>query len=374
MSSFNGHLNHNRISINIRSNLYCIVKNMSTRIMYLKDKRIVEVRGTDTKKFLQGLCTNDVTAMSNSDCIAATFLSTKGRVLADTFLHYSTNEYGVPKMLIETHSVHADAIKRLLSVYKLRSNVTISSQTNMKSIFIHGSNLTDQLEVAVRSNSIAYAADPRVEGLGVRAIYIDDTHLPTNTADSYEQYRLLSGLAEGSELTDEIPLECNLDLLRYISFGKGCYIGQELIARTKYKGVVRKRILPFTLRALPGTVACRKLTLSEATALIDAVSADKCPAKHARVFIESEGSDKKEVGQIIHFDPTCGVGLVLLRLEVLGDRNVREESAPLLTTATTDGGELASPIAIYPYFPFWWPDTDPVTGKSVIPSDGDCGR
>ena len=52
---------------------------------------------------------------------------------------------------------------------------------------------------------------------------------------SYEIFRLLNGLLESNEMEGEIPLEINLDLLNYISFTKGCYIGQELTARTKYR-------------------------------------------------------------------------------------------------------------------------------------------
>jgi folate-binding protein YgfZ len=51
----------------------------------------------------------------------------------------------------------------------------------------------------------------------------------------YSQYRYFYGLIEGSEATDQIPMEANMDFLNYISYSKGCYIGQELIARTKYK-------------------------------------------------------------------------------------------------------------------------------------------
>ena len=51
----------------------------------------------------------------------------------------------------------------------------------------------------------------------------------------YNTYRTLWGLGEGSELEGKIPLEMNMDLTNYISFSKGCYLGQELTARTKYK-------------------------------------------------------------------------------------------------------------------------------------------
>jgi folate-binding protein YgfZ len=57
----------------------------------------------------------------------------------------------------------------------------------------------------------------------------------------YERYKLVHGVADGPEVHGRIPLECNLDLLHYISFAKGCYVGQELTARTKFKVRMRRR-------------------------------------------------------------------------------------------------------------------------------------
>ena len=51
---------------------------------------------------------------------------------------------------------------------------------------------------------------------------------------------------------DAIPLEYNLDALHGISYDKGCYVGQELIARTHWSGAVRKRLMPFALRPTAG--------------------------------------------------------------------------------------------------------------------------
>lgn len=62
----------------------------------------------------------------------------------------------------------------------------------------------------------------------------------------YERYKLVHGFAEGAEVTNRIPLECNLDLLHYISFAKGCYVGQELTARTKFKVSVHILVWPLS--------------------------------------------------------------------------------------------------------------------------------
>lgn len=58
---------------------------------------------------------------------------------------------------------------------------------------------------------------------------------PEQSGVRYESLRLLSGVPEGADLLGRIPLECDLDELKYVDFEKGCYMGQELTARTKYK-------------------------------------------------------------------------------------------------------------------------------------------
>merc|ERR1712215_588921 len=67
---------------------------------------------------------------------------------------------------------------------------------------------------------------------------------------SYVYRRCILGISEGVEdmpVGKCIPLEYNLDYLQGVSFHKGCYIGQELTARTHHTGVIRKRILPLTI-------------------------------------------------------------------------------------------------------------------------------
>ncbi|GAV82755.1 GCV_T domain-containing protein/GCV_T_C domain-containing protein [Cephalotus follicularis] len=95
--------------------------------------------------------------------------------------------------------------------------------------------------------------DPRLECLGFRGVFPSDTTPPLVEADketderNYLLWRLEKGVAEGStEIPkgEAIPLEYNLVGLNAISFDKGCYVGQELVARTHHRGVIRKRLLP----------------------------------------------------------------------------------------------------------------------------------
>ena len=95
--------------------------------------------------------------------------------------------------------------------------------------------------------------DPRWHGLGLRGVIpaaaaaelLPAGADPEEAEAAYAQWRYTLGVAEGSEeLGGLLPLECNLAGLNAISFDKGCYIGQELTARTHHTGVVRKRIVP----------------------------------------------------------------------------------------------------------------------------------
>uniref|UniRef100_A0A8R1E0J1 CAF17 C-terminal domain-containing protein n=1 Tax=Caenorhabditis japonica TaxID=281687 RepID=A0A8R1E0J1_CAEJA len=68
----------------------------------------------------------------------------------------------------------------------------------------------------------------------------------TENVEKYENLRRAAGIAEGAgELADLLPFQANGDLLNMVALDKGCYIGQELTARTAHTGVIRRRIMPF---------------------------------------------------------------------------------------------------------------------------------
>ncbi|TKY70863.1 putative transferase mitochondrial [Spatholobus suberectus] len=94
--------------------------------------------------------------------------------------------------------------------------------------------------------------DPRLVCLGFRGIFPSNITPPLIEVDketdeqNFLLWRIEKGVAEGStEIPkgEAVPLEYNLAGLNAISFDKGCYVGQELIARTHHRGVIRKRIV-----------------------------------------------------------------------------------------------------------------------------------
>lgn len=164
------------------------------------------------------------------------------------------------KIIIETHKLAISPLTAYLMTYKLRSKVKIS-QSMAYTTVLDKSDFNESGTCHIKMTGMAAVTsvtDPRIPCFGRRHLFsqmeiIDGTEETILTepsifesADDYHCVRLLNGLTEGPEITNRIPLECNLDLLHYIDFTKGCYVGQELTARTKFKvslRCIKERIL-----------------------------------------------------------------------------------------------------------------------------------
>ncbi|KAF7828376.1 putative transferase [Senna tora] len=124
--------------------------------------------------------------------------------------------------------------------------------------------------------------DPRLDCLGFRGIFPSEITPPLVEVDketeeeNYLFWRIKKGVAEGStEIPkgEAVPLEYNLVGLNAISFDKGCYVGQELIARTHHRGVIRKRLVPLRFLNTDGDEVEDKVT--PGSEIIDTASGKK---------------------------------------------------------------------------------------------------
>ena len=149
-------------------------------------------------------------------------------------------------------------------MYTLRAKAKVEDRTaTMEVAVVFG---TDA-DKAVGIEHATSFADPRLPGLGVRvlteageaaAILGSHGFVPAMPAD-YDALRLALGVPDGSRdlpVEKALLLESGFDELNGIDWKKGCYMGQELTARTKYRGLVRKRLFPVRLDGplpAPGT-------------------------------------------------------------------------------------------------------------------------
>jgi len=232
----------------------------------LPNRGILKISGKDRVSFLQGLITNDVTKITPDQAIYAALLSPQGKFQYDLFIA-SVLVDGEEVWLMDCDRDRADALMKRLSLYKLRSDVTIE---NVSDCFIvsalFGSGALAKLGVsqpglarAVQGG--AMFVDPRLVDLGARSIvpinkseaFWDHWEIKDNFTpfEDYECHRIKLGIPDGSRdvLVDRgILLECGFDELNALDWNKGCYMGQELTARTRYRGLVRKRLVPVHIR------------------------------------------------------------------------------------------------------------------------------
>ena len=195
-------------------------------------RSVIQITGNDAATFLQGLITNDIHSASDDKAIYACLLTPQGKFLYEMFIIGHDGGY-----LLDVQSNTAEALMKRLKMYKLRSDVTLE-MTNYK-VIASNSNLS----------ALTSFTDPRHSDMGSRFICQDTPELAFNDFEIYDMHRLTLGIPDGDRdmIADKsIMLESGIDDLNGIHWDKGCYVGQELTARTKHRGLVRKRLLPVT--------------------------------------------------------------------------------------------------------------------------------
>ena len=219
----------------------------------LDNRGILKVSGEDKCEFLQGLVSNDVTNISDSSAIYAAMLTSQGKFLFDFFMYQWKSS-----ILIETEGERLAQLKKRLNMYKLRAKIDLEDVTASWSVTaVWGSDVLTFIGLSKNPGSATawqgglIAVDPRIPSAGARALLPKnhDIQLPGNSVShsEYDLHRLDLGLPDGGRdmiLEKSILLENGFDELNGINWNKGCYIGQELTARTKYRGLIKKRLVP----------------------------------------------------------------------------------------------------------------------------------
>jgi len=231
----------------------------------MKERTLLKMEGTDAFKFLQGLTTNDLQLLQKNPSIYTAFLNTQGRVLADAFIYSSPSSPSSPSFpsppsspalssfLIDCHGSIAEDLLQHFKKLKLRSKFELKSISDQCSVWtVFGK---DNAFKSLNGKEITTCVvDPRLGHLGLRVVLPNNselTSLPSNfvqvSSEIYHMNRIRWGIPEGPieiPTGSALPLEYNIELANGVSFTKGCYLGQELTARTHFTGLLRKRIFP----------------------------------------------------------------------------------------------------------------------------------
>ena len=226
------------------------------RVVLLDGRGILAVSGPDRRAFLQGLVSNDVDKVGRHAARYAALLTAQGKYLHD-FIMVEVDE----SIWIDAEANRLADLKRRLSTYRLRAKVSLDDRADLAVAAVFGSAAAIVLDLPGKPGSarpfgsgVAFV-DPRLAGLGARVILpretarqaLVDAGLAETGIEAYDGLRLSLGVPDGSRdlvIEKSILLESGFDELHGVDWEKGCYIGQELTARTKYRGLIKKRLMP----------------------------------------------------------------------------------------------------------------------------------
>ncbi|XP_065187583.1 uncharacterized protein LOC135818167 [Sycon ciliatum] len=228
----------------------------SLRAACLHKRSALRVSGEDAGKFLQGLVTQDVLGSVHpvSAVQYAHILNAKGRTKYDIMIYPELQSTGASTTdyLVEADRLILADLHTMLKLYRMRAKVDFSSTDGDWKIWVVQGDVSSSISVPAGGR---FGPDPRLSGFHRLALPGDEVPpgeigVHDSVADEYLLARWRHGACEGVEELEPgeaLPLEHNLDLNNGVCFKKGCYVGQELTARTHFTGVVRKRALPVRL-------------------------------------------------------------------------------------------------------------------------------
>ncbi|WP_434614141.1 YgfZ/GcvT domain-containing protein [Azospirillum sp. B2RO_4] len=298
---------------------------MSAGYAVLDQRSVVAVSGEDRKAFLQGLVSNDVLRVTPDHAAYALFLTPQGKFLHD-FSLVESDSGGDAVLLLDPETDRRADLLRRLKMYKLRSKIALEDRADRLRVAVaFGDGALEALGLPAEpgaarpfAGGIAFT-DPRLPALGARLFLpadgvaaLESAGLTLRDVADYDRLRLSLGVPDGTlDLIPEksIPLESRMDALNAISWDKGCYMGQELTARTKYRALIKKKLFPVTFDG---------------------------PTPEAGTPVTLDGKDAGEIRSA-----RDGAALALLRLE-----DVQRAAENGLTFQ-------AGPVALTPHAPDW---------------------
>jgi folate-binding protein YgfZ len=222
----------------------------------LGERGLLAVAGEDRRAFLQGLVSNDVEKVGPAWAIHAALLTAQGKYLHDFFV-VALGE----ALILDGEAARLADLQRRLGLYRLRAKVSLAPAAGDLGVFaafggeaLAALGLPHEPGAATPFAGGVAFVDPRLAALGARLVMPNEAGAAALRAlgfgeaefASYDRLRLERGVPDGSrDLTVEkaILLESGFDELNGVDWQKGCYIGQELTARTKYRGLVKKRLM-----------------------------------------------------------------------------------------------------------------------------------
>lgn len=213
-------------------------------LVHLTDRALIRVTGPDARHFLHNIVTCNIETLPVGGARYGALLFPQGKIIAD-FLVYAEAE---DSFLLDAAKGPAPDLLKRLGFYKLRAQVEIAEQPDLAVAAAFGD--------AAPTEGRLYP-DPRLEALGGRLVLSAAAAAAlSDDAGAYEAHRIALGIPKGGPdfaYGDAFPHEADMDQLGGVDFKKGCYVGQEVVARMQHRGTARTRSVQALMDGTPET-------------------------------------------------------------------------------------------------------------------------
>ena len=252
----------------------------TSKYIVLNEAKFVSIKGQDYKDFLQGIITNDINKCDKR-AIYSCLLTPQGKFLSDFFIIPFKNS-----LIIEINQKFIDNFISKLKIYKLRSNIEIESLNNLTSVVILDVPIDKSINEGLIISNTEYIkyVDPRNKNLGYKVLIknelvdklIKSSNLKLTNIKEYQKImikNLIPNSLNDLIVNKSLLLENNFDQINALDWSKGCYIGQELTARMKYRALLKKSLRLIKLnsgKVLAGdAIFSDKNNIGQITSIID---------------------------------------------------------------------------------------------------------
>lgn len=248
-----------------------------TKLPYLSAAR---VGGADAGAFLQAQSSADILALQSGESTFACYCNPKGRVIALLLVFAGDGDYR-----IVANSVLLPRVLERLKIYILRSKVELEAMGGWRVFGASG----EEIQALREGSSVSCPA-------GFDFGYCVTERDPGNDdgVDAWRGRELRAGIAWLDTDTTEqfIPQMLGFDAIGAVSFSKGCYPGQEVVARARHLGRVKRKPLLVESEAIPGAGPGSRVDIQRGGGWFDAVVVDRAPLRdpgHALYFLVARG-------------------------------------------------------------------------------------
>ena len=280
------------------------------KLTHLNHFGIVRISGSDAESFLQRQFTNDISELTTERCSYSAYLNPKGRIIAN-FMIFIRND----SFYLALSEDLIDSFVRRLKMFVIRDKVDISIESDMQMIGLLDDELSalifptpDETFQVLTDDDLTFV---RIPGEPKRVVIIGNKQTFERYSDQFDdglidEWKRLDIMSMNplvnSSTTEQLVLQAaNLDLTGAVSFTKGCYPGQEIVARLHYKGGVNRRAVP---ALIDGDASTKPGAL---------VYCDDLPGNQTGTVISSTCSNENEDRHL----------LVSLPLKFLSQQNLR---------------------------------------------------